>query len=168
MSKLVCVKTYPNRSAAEVARSVLETNGIRCCVSAEDAGYNIAFASGGAKLIVEQSNVEAALDILQSAHTEAASDRFQDGPDASTTHVTQPLPADVNPWSPLQFSLRSILIVVGAFAVLFALMKHAGADVVSLMLLLLLTLWFVVCCIRLVALSGKDRGEPGDPTPHTR
>ena len=38
MSKLAVVKTFPNRMEAEMCRSILESNGIKACVSADDGG----------------------------------------------------------------------------------------------------------------------------------
>ncbi len=67
MSKLVCVRSFPSRSVAEVARTVLVTHGVAATVSAADAGYDISFASGGAKLLVVDHSVESAEEILTGA-----------------------------------------------------------------------------------------------------
>jgi hypothetical protein len=64
MSDLICIHTYPNRTSADVARGILEANGIHCTVSAADAGYDISFATGGAKLLVVQTDYEKAQQLL--------------------------------------------------------------------------------------------------------
>lgn len=66
MSQFVCVRTFPTRSVAEVARAALEARGIASTVSAADAGYDISFASGGAKLLVDEDSANRAKEILSS------------------------------------------------------------------------------------------------------
>ncbi len=68
MSEVVVVKTFPNRMEADLAKSVLEGNGIRASVSADDAGGmlpHIGFTTGGVKLFVIDDNAERALELLQ-------------------------------------------------------------------------------------------------------
>lgn len=67
MSRLVSIRSFPNRSVAEVARAVLQSHGIAATVSAADAGYDVSFATGGAKLLVEEHSVESAEEILADA-----------------------------------------------------------------------------------------------------
>ena len=64
MLAFVCVKTFPNRAVAEIARCALQAEGIESTVSAEDTGYDIALACGGARLLVEGDSVDAAREIL--------------------------------------------------------------------------------------------------------
>ena len=66
MSELVCVRTFPGRSVAEVARAALESRGIEATVSAADAGLDISFASGGAKLFVNEESLDRAEEVLAS------------------------------------------------------------------------------------------------------
>ena len=67
MSDLVCVKTFPDRLQADMARSLLEANGITASVSADDVGGmrpDLAFTSGGVKLFVLDDNADKALALL--------------------------------------------------------------------------------------------------------
>lgn len=67
MSNLVCVKTFADRLQADMARSLLEVNGIIASVSADDMGGmrpDLAFTSGGVKLFVLDNNADKALAIL--------------------------------------------------------------------------------------------------------
>ena len=61
MSKIVCVKTFTNRPEANLAKTVLEVNGIQASVSADDAGGVPAFA----KLFVLEEHVDQALMVLE-------------------------------------------------------------------------------------------------------
>ena len=67
MSNLVCVKTFADRLQADMARSLLEANGITASVSADDMGGmrpDLAFTSGGVKLFVLDDNADKALALL--------------------------------------------------------------------------------------------------------
>jgi len=64
MSELVCVRTFPSRTVAEVARALLESHEIAATVSAADSGYDVSFSSGGAKLLVNEDSVVSAEEIL--------------------------------------------------------------------------------------------------------
>ena len=80
-----------------------------------------------ARLMVEQTRVDTALEILRVARTESASDRFEEGAEHSKSDTTKPWSPDVNPWSPLQFSLRWILFAIGAFAMVRSQLTAAPA-----------------------------------------
>ena len=76
MADLVCIKTYPSRIDANIAQGLLEVNGIKSMVSADDAGGmhpGILWGTGGARLIVRQEDKEAALRLLED---ETGSDRL--------------------------------------------------------------------------------------------
>ena len=67
MLGLVCLRTFPSRNVAEVARTVLESHGgIAATVSTSDAGFDINFASGGAKLFVNEESAQGAEEVLAS------------------------------------------------------------------------------------------------------
>lgn len=73
MSNLVCVKTFADRLQADMARSLLEANGITASVSADDMGGmrpDLAFTSGGVKLFVLDDNADKALEILNEDENE--------------------------------------------------------------------------------------------------
>jgi hypothetical protein len=148
-----------------VARGVLEARGIRCCVSAEDTGYDIAFATGGAKLLVERGDAETALDILRSAQADSVGNWIEDETEDSTTDAPEFSSPEVKAWSPIQFNLRRILIVIGAFAALSAIFKYTDANISFVVLLLALSLWLAVCCIRLVMPRERNRDDASDPSP---
>jgi len=68
MAKLICIKTYPTRIEAELAKGYLEEGGIRSIVSADDAGgmhAPLMQATGGARLLVREKEKEKALDLLE-------------------------------------------------------------------------------------------------------
>lgn len=68
MSNLVCVKTFPDHLEADLAKQLLEANGITASVSADDAGGmrpDLAFTSGGVKLFVLDQNADKALELLK-------------------------------------------------------------------------------------------------------
>jgi hypothetical protein len=72
MSTLVCIRTFPSRNVAEVARTALEGHGVPASVSAADAGYDISFATGGAKLLVNKDSVEWAEEVLATVQESSA------------------------------------------------------------------------------------------------
>jgi Putative prokaryotic signal transducing protein len=66
VSPLVAVKTFASRPVAELAKDVLETDGIRAIVSADDVGRmrpELAF-SRGVRLLVEESDAHRAQELL--------------------------------------------------------------------------------------------------------
>ncbi len=59
------VATFPKRIEAEVAQGLLASAGIVAWVVADDAGGSFPFAlSGGAHVLVEESDLEAAAKVL--------------------------------------------------------------------------------------------------------
>ncbi len=67
MSDLVHIKTFSTRSEAELARGILEAAGISALVAVDDAGGTrpeLAFTTGGAKLLVDAGRAEAAAQML--------------------------------------------------------------------------------------------------------
>ena len=68
MNKLVCIKTYPNRVEAEIAKGLLKENNIKAMVTADDAGGmrpDLLWGTGGAKLLVQEKDKEKALFLLE-------------------------------------------------------------------------------------------------------
>ena len=49
---------------AEVARAALESHGIAATVWSPSAGYDITYAHGGAKLLVNEDSVQSAKEVL--------------------------------------------------------------------------------------------------------
>jgi hypothetical protein len=78
---LVTVKTYTTETAAEVAASCLEANGIACMLSADDCGGMLSAMDNysGVKLTVAANDAESAQEIL------------------SREGVTQPAPPENEP-----------------------------------------------------------------------
>ena len=65
MSPPVAIRTFTTRDEAEIAQGLLASAGIASSVSADDAGGAYPFAlSGGAQLLVDEGDVEAASDLL--------------------------------------------------------------------------------------------------------
>jgi hypothetical protein len=65
--KLVIVKTYKSRMEAEIAKGLLESNGIPAHVSVDDAGgmYPPFNFGGGAKILVPEKFKEKAAKLLE-------------------------------------------------------------------------------------------------------
>jgi hypothetical protein len=62
---LIVVGTYPTRSDAELAQTALTAAGITSEVTSDDAGGAYPFdLSGGARLLVDEADAEAASIIL--------------------------------------------------------------------------------------------------------
>jgi hypothetical protein len=65
--RLVPVATFGTRSEAEIVQGLLASAGIDASISADDAGAAYPFVlSGGAQLLVDENNVEAATQVLAS------------------------------------------------------------------------------------------------------
>ena len=68
MNDVVVVKTYPNRMEADLARSLLEANGVRAFIEADDAGGAYPFPlSGhmkGVKLLIKKADEKKAHHLL--------------------------------------------------------------------------------------------------------
>ena len=68
MSDLACVKSFNDRSGAEIAQAVLAGNGIASLVDADDAGGawpGFGLAAGGVRLLVAEENREVAQEALE-------------------------------------------------------------------------------------------------------
>jgi hypothetical protein len=65
--RLVPVATFGTRSEAEIVQGLLASAGIDASISADDAGGAYPFVlSGGAQLLVDEDDVEAATQVLAS------------------------------------------------------------------------------------------------------
>lgn len=63
--RLVPVATYATRSEAEIVQGLLASAGIDSSLSADDAGGAYPFVlSGGAQLLVDEDDVEAASELI--------------------------------------------------------------------------------------------------------
>jgi hypothetical protein len=63
--RLVPVATYATRSEAEIVQGLLASAGIESTVLVDDAGGAYPFVlSGGAQLLVDEADVEAASEVL--------------------------------------------------------------------------------------------------------
>jgi hypothetical protein len=59
------VATFPKRTEAEVAQGLLASAGIEAWVVADDAGGAFPFAlAGGARVFVEERDLDAAVELL--------------------------------------------------------------------------------------------------------
>jgi len=66
LSRLIPIGTFATRSDAEVAQGLLAAAGIDASVSSDDAGGAYPFdLSGGAQLLVDEDDVEAASGLLK-------------------------------------------------------------------------------------------------------
>ena len=67
MKELICVKAYPNRIDAELAKTLLEENDIKAMILGNDAGGaypGLLWGTGGARLLVQEENKEKAISLL--------------------------------------------------------------------------------------------------------
>jgi len=68
MSDQVCLRTFGNRTDAEIAEERLRSAGIEASVVVDDAGGaapHIAYTTGGARLMVRERDARWADEILQ-------------------------------------------------------------------------------------------------------
>ena len=67
MKELICIKTYPNRVDAELAKTLLEENGIKAMISGDDAGGihpGLLWGTGGARLLIQEKDKEKVISLL--------------------------------------------------------------------------------------------------------
>jgi len=67
MTELICIKSFNNRAEAELARGLLETQGVEAIVYADDAGGmrpHLMMGMGGARLMVIKNDEKRAKNIL--------------------------------------------------------------------------------------------------------
>ena len=79
MSKIVPLKTYPNRAEANLAKGLFENNDIKAMISADDAGGMhpaLMWGTGGVRLLVREEHKETALRLLED---EAGSSSIKSG-----------------------------------------------------------------------------------------
>ena len=67
MSEAICIKTYPNRMEADLAKSFLDSNGIHAMIAADDAGGMFPNFGGGVGLFVLEEHADEARLLLQEA-----------------------------------------------------------------------------------------------------
>jgi hypothetical protein len=61
----IAIGTYPTRDEAELVRGLLASAGIEARLAADDAGGAYPFQlSGGAQVLIDESDLEAASDVL--------------------------------------------------------------------------------------------------------
>ncbi|MGO8752784.1 MAG: putative signal transducing protein [Thermoguttaceae bacterium] len=70
MNRSVSIETFPTTIDAEVAKNVLEANGICATVSADDAGGMLFPMINGARLMVMEEQADAAREILRTSADE--------------------------------------------------------------------------------------------------
>jgi Putative prokaryotic signal transducing protein len=65
MARQISVGTFPTRQEAETAQGLLDSAGILAWIASDDAGGAYPFdLSGGAHVLVDESDVEAATQVL--------------------------------------------------------------------------------------------------------
>jgi hypothetical protein len=70
----VPVASYATRSEAEIVQGLLASAGIEASISADDAGGAYPFVlSGGAQLLVDEGDVEAASELIATEPGESSS-----------------------------------------------------------------------------------------------
>jgi hypothetical protein len=72
MDRLIPIGTYATRTEAEIVEGLLESAGISASIRADDAGGAYPFEfSGGAQVMVDESDAEAASQVLAERTGEA-------------------------------------------------------------------------------------------------
>jgi hypothetical protein len=72
VGQLIAIGTYGTRDEAEVVQGLLASAGIEASIRADDAGGAFPFVlSGGAQVLVDESDAEAASEILASSPDES-------------------------------------------------------------------------------------------------
>ncbi len=65
MGQLIAIGTYATRDEAEVVQGLLASAGIEASIRADDAGGAFPFVlSGGAQVLVDESDAAAAMELL--------------------------------------------------------------------------------------------------------
>jgi hypothetical protein len=74
---MIEIGTYPTRSDAELAQSVLSAAGIQSEIAADDAGgaYPFDLTGGGARLLVAEPDAEAAAALLSDTPEETGKEQ---------------------------------------------------------------------------------------------
>lgn len=70
MSELVSVQEFSNPSDAELAKEILESNGIKAMLVGEHSAFVNLDATEGIRLLVQEDDVPAALEILEGSDME--------------------------------------------------------------------------------------------------
>lgn len=65
MADLICIKKFGSRHDADVAKSVLDANGIKSFVQSDDAGGMYPFMTEQIQLLVKSTDVQEANKILE-------------------------------------------------------------------------------------------------------
>jgi Asp/Glu/hydantoin racemase len=72
MGRLIAIGTYPTRDEAEIVEGLLASAGIAASIRADDAGGAYPFVlSGGAQVLVDESDAEEASQLLAEPADEA-------------------------------------------------------------------------------------------------
>lgn len=79
----------------------------------------------------------------------------------TTDDAENPFPED--PWTPAQFSIKSVLLITTVVAAAVAILRYVGFEHTFLVVLAFSSLWFAWTCLRLVGLG--QRRTKADP-PH--
>ena len=64
ISDTACIRTFASRTQAEVARSILDAQGIKSFVAGDDAGGMYPPLIGGIKLIVSTKDKKKAMEVI--------------------------------------------------------------------------------------------------------
>ncbi len=67
MDNTISLETFPNTIDAEIAKNLLEANGIRASIVVDDAGGMLVPMASGVKLMVLEENADSAREILRTA-----------------------------------------------------------------------------------------------------
>jgi hypothetical protein len=92
-AKAIVVHIFSSRESAALAAANLEARGIACWITADDCGgmYPSLTAPGGVRLLVRQSDAEAAIALLDTQVSPAELNQIETGAVASSPPETTPL-----------------------------------------------------------------------------
>ncbi len=67
MNKIISVNSYPDRITAEIAKGLLESNGITCFIKADDAGGIAPYRFTGAELMIREEDFSKVKELLDTS-----------------------------------------------------------------------------------------------------
>jgi len=129
MPLLICIRTYPSRTFAEFVKSTLEANGISSMVSAEDTGYDLTYSSGGARLLIDEKDVDRVEELLAEIQEEPIDGHWAQTDDGESEDVAN---ADLRRVKFRRW--QKMMIYFGLVALLAPFVFHFVRTVVKLLL----------------------------------
>lgn len=65
MADLICIKRFADRHDADVAKSVLDANGVESFIQSDDAGGMYPFMTEQIQLLIKKTDIQTAKKVLE-------------------------------------------------------------------------------------------------------